>query len=199
MDRFELQRLKIAWLAAKESGDTQTQMQILREHPDAHEQLIDFIAAYSASGGSEPVDLDSPILPLTERAYVRVLDRAFPVQTAAAFANLSELRKSRNLSKVDVAKGLRLGVDVWNKFEEGAVELVSLSQRQLERLATFFQVGIDQFSTLLNDSQAISTLNRRQTAEAARNAQQGPQKQSFADAIARSKMPKEDKQFWLEQ
>lgn len=198
MDRFELQRLKMAWLAAKESGDMQAQMQILREHSNEGEQLIDFIAAYSATGGSEPVDMDASILPLTQRAYQSALNRAFPLQNVAAFANLSELRKSRNLSKVDVAKGLRLGVDVWSKFEEGAVELVSLSQRQVERLAAFFQVGIDQFGALLNDSQAATTLNRRQTAEAARVAKQGRQKQSFAEAIARSTMSKEDKQFWLE-
>lgn len=198
MNRFELQRLKMAWLAAKENGDTSAQIQILSEHPGEREQLIDFIAAYSATGGSEPVDIDASILPLTQSAYHSALDRAFPLQTVAAFVNLYELRKSRNLSKVDVAKGLRLGVDVWSKFEEGAVELVSLSQRQVERLATFFQVGIDQFSTLLNDSQAVTTLNRRQTAEAARNAKQGPNKQSFAEAITRSTMSKEDKQFWLE-
>ncbi|MBA2679338.1 MAG: helix-turn-helix transcriptional regulator [Ktedonobacteraceae bacterium] len=198
MDRFELQRLKMAWLAAKESGDTSAQTQILREHPGEREQLIDFIAAYSATGGSEPIDMDASMLPITQRAYQSALDRVFPLQTMAAFANLYELRKSRNLSKVEAAKGLRLGLDVWSKFEEGAVELVSLSQRQIERLATFFQVGIDQFGTLLDGSQAATTINRRQTAEAARNAKQGPQKQSFAEAIARSKMSKEDKQFWLE-
>lgn len=198
MNTPELQRLKMAWLAAKESGDTQAQMRILREHPTERELLIDFIAAYSATGGAEPVDLDAPILPLTQRAYQSVLDRVFAPQPAASFANLFELRKSHNLSKVDVAKGLRLSVDVWNKFEGGAVELVSLSQRQLERIATFFQVGVDQFSALLDASQPATTLNRRQTQEAARDAKQGLQKQSFAEAVARSTMSKEDKQFWLE-
>lgn len=196
MNTFELQRLKMAWLAAKESGDTQAQMQILREHPTEREQLIDFIAAYHATGGAEPIDIDAPILPLTQHAYQGVLDRIFAPQ--AAFANLAELRKSRNLSKVDVAKGLRLSVEVWNKFEVGAIELVSLSQRQVERITTFFQVGMDQFGALLDASQPTVTLNRRQTREAAREVKQGPQKQSFAEAIARSTMSKEDKQFWLE-
>lgn len=198
MNTFELQRLKMAWLAAKESGDTQAQMQILREHPTEREQLIDFIAAYHATGGAEPVDMDTSILPLTQRAYQGVLDRVFAPQAVAAFANLTELRKSRNLSKVDVAKGLRLSVEVWNKFEVGAVELVSLSQRQVERIATFFQIGFDQFGALLDASQPTVTLNRRQTREAAREVKQSPQKQSFAEAVARSTMSKEDKQFWLE-
>ncbi len=198
MNILELQRLKMAWLAAKESGDIQAQTRILREHPNEREQLIDFIAAYSATGGAEPVDLDAPMLPLTQRAYQSALDRAFAPQPVASFANLAELRKSRNLSKVDVAKGLRLSVDVWNKFEVGAVELVSLSQRQLERIATFFQIGADQFGALLDGSLPTMTLNRRQTQEAARDVKQGPQKQSFTEAIARSTMAKEDKQFWLE-
>ncbi len=198
MNTLELQRLKMAWLAAKESGDTQAQMQILHEHPTEREQLIDFIAAYHATGGTETVDMDVSILPLTQRAYQGALDRAFAPQAVASFANLAELRKSRNLSKVDVAKGLRLSVEVWNKFEVGAVELVSLSQRQLERIATFFQVGMDQFGALLDASQPVVTLNRRQTQEAARDTKQSPQKQSFVEAVTRSTMSKEDKQFWLE-
>ncbi len=101
------------------------------------------------------------------------------------------------MSKVDVAKGLRLTVEVWNKFESGAIELVSLSQRQLERLAMFFQVSVEQFTGLLDNSQPTLTLNCRQTRDAARH-EQGPQKQGFPEAIARSTMSQEDKDFWLE-
>ncbi len=208
MNTFELQRLKMAWLAAKESGDTQAQMRLLQEHSTEREALIDFIAAYHATGGAEPIDMDAPILPLAQRAYQSALKRVFEPQTApsatstpaefVAFANLAELRKGRNLSKIDVAKGLHLSVDVWNKFEAGAIELLSLSQRQLERIASFFQVHVDQFGTLLDASQPAITLNRRQTPAAARSSRQGPEKQSFAEAIARSTMSKEDKQFWLE-
>jgi len=125
------------------------------------------------------------------------LERVFAPQPA--FANLGELRKSRRLSKVDVASGLRLSVDVWNKFEAGAIELASLSRRQLERLASFFQIGAEQFGTLLNQSQPALTLNRRQTREASLHEQQGPKRQSFAEALARSTMSKEDQRFWLEE
>ncbi len=31
----ELQQLKMAWLAAREAGDTQTQVALLRDHPEA--------------------------------------------------------------------------------------------------------------------------------------------------------------------
>jgi hypothetical protein len=87
---------------------------------------------------------------------------------------------------------------VWNKFEVGAIEMVSLSQRQLERLAHFFQINVEQFGTLLNGSQPIMGMNRRQTRDASRNQRQGPQKQRFVEAIERSAMSKEDKSFWLE-
>jgi transcriptional regulator with XRE-family HTH domain len=196
MNTPELQRLKMAWLAAKEAGDTQTQFSLLRDHPGEQAALIDFIAAYHATGGAKPVAEDTPLLALTQRAYQKALERVFAPQVA--IANLGELRKQRNLSKVDAAKGLRLSVDVWNKFEEGAIELVSLSQRQMERLATFFQVSIDQFSNLLSNSQPAVTLNRRQTGEASRKEQQAPKKQSLAAAIARSTMSKEDQRFWLD-
>jgi len=197
MNTPELQRLKMAWLAAKETNDTQTQIRLLRDHPTEQEALIDFVAAYHATSRTdvENVAPDVPLLALTQRACQSTLERVFEPQLAVA--TLSELRKSRHLNKVEVAKGLHLGVDVWNKFEEGAIELVSLSQRQLQRLAEFFQVSVEQFGTLLDHSQPAFTMNRRQTREAA-DKEQGPRKQSFADAINRSTMSKEHKQLWLE-
>jgi transcriptional regulator with XRE-family HTH domain len=187
----------MAWLAAKEAGDTQTQMHLLRDHPTEQEALVDFIAAYHAIGraGVENMEPDTPLLALTQRAYQSALERVFEPQPA--MTTLGELRKIRHLNKVEVAKGLHLGIDVWNKFEEGAIELVSLSQRQLQRLAEFFQVSVEQFSTLLSHSQPAFTVNRRQTREAA-DKEQGPRKQSFDDAVNRSTMSKEDKQLWLE-
>ena len=194
----EIQQLKMAWLAAKEAGDTQTQMRLLRDHTEQQAELIDFIAAYTATAGAETAE---PLLPLTQRALQSALNRIFTSEMAATqvmVTSLSELRKSRQFSKLAVARGLRLSLDVWEKFEAGAIELVSLSQRQLERLAQFFQVSTEQFGTLLSNSQPTFTLNRRQTREGAHSEQQGPRKQSFAEAIARSTMSKEDKRFWME-
>jgi transcriptional regulator with XRE-family HTH domain len=200
MNTPELQQLKMAWLAAKEAGDTQTQLSLLRNHPGEQAALIDFIAAYHATNATAGTRLneeqDNELSALTQRACQTALERAFAPQLVAA--SLVELRKSRSMSKVDVAQGLRLSVDVWNKFESGAIELVSLGQRQLQRLANFFQVSTEQFSTLLSNSQPALSMNRRQTRDASHN-QQGPQKQSFIEAIERSTMSKEDKEFWLEQ
>jgi transcriptional regulator with XRE-family HTH domain len=197
MNTPELQRLKMAWLAAKETGDTSTQFSLLRDYPGEQAALIDFIAAYHATVGIQlEEEQANEISALTQRAYQRALERVFEPQSRAA--SLVELRKSRNMSKVDVAQGLRLSVDVWNKFEVGAIEMVSLSQRQLERLARFFQMSVEQFGTLLNGSQPSVGMNRRQTRNASRNQRQGPQKQSFVEAIERSTMSKEDKSFWLE-
>ncbi|HTK06772.1 MAG TPA: helix-turn-helix transcriptional regulator [Ktedonobacteraceae bacterium] len=195
MNTPELQSLKMAWLAAAEAGDTLGQQRILRDHPAEQEALIDFIAGYHATVGTDLADEVTP-LPLTQRAFQRALERTFVPQLA--LSTLVDLRKQRSLSKVDAARGLRMSVDVWNKFETGAIELVSLSQRQLDRLAQFFQISIDQFGSLLESSQPTISLNRRQNQEAARSEQQGPQRQSFADAVARSTMSKEEKQFWLE-
>jgi transcriptional regulator with XRE-family HTH domain len=195
MNTPELQRLKMEWLAAKEADDAESQRQLLLNHPGEQAALIDFIAGYYAT---EEIALEenATLLPLTQRASQIALEHVFAA--AAVAANLAELRKSRHLSKVDVAKGLRLSVDVWNKFEAGAIELVSLSQRQMERVAAYFQISVAQFSTLLNASQPAVSFNRRQTRNAARSEQQGPQRQSFADAVARSTMSQEDQRFWLD-
>jgi transcriptional regulator with XRE-family HTH domain len=195
MNTPELQRLKMEWLAARESGDAEAQRKLLLDHPGEQAALVDFMAGYYAT---ETVALEenATLLPLTQRAAQKALERVFVAPALAA--NLAELRRNRHLSKVDVAKGLRLTVDVWNKFESGAIELVSLSTRQLDRLAAYFQVNVEQFSTLLNSSRPSVSFNRRQTREAARSEQQSLQKQSFTDAIARSTMSQEDQRFWLD-
>jgi transcriptional regulator with XRE-family HTH domain len=195
MKTSELQQLKMAWLAAKDSGDTQAQITLLRDHPEAQAALIDFIAAYHATAIEEIDALETAPLPLTQRAAQTALERFFDQQIAAT--SLQELRAQRGLSMVNAARGLRLSVDVWKKFESGAIELLSLSELQLARLASFFHVSVEQFGAMLNNSQPALTLNRRQTSTAARSKQQSPKKQSFAEAIEKSAMAGEEKRYWL--
>ena len=196
MNASELQKLKMAWIAAKENGDTQAQITLLRDHPEAQAALIDFIAAYHATAIEETHAIETASLPLTQRAAQIALERVFDRQTAAI--SLQELRMQQGLSMVNAARGLRLSVDVWKKFESGAIELLSLSELQLARLASFFQVSVEQFGAMLNNSQPALTLNRRQTSIAARSKQQSPKKQSFAEAIEKSAMTREEKRYWLE-
>lgn len=198
----ELQQLKMAWLAAEEAGDRHAQVALLRDHPEAQDELVDFIAAYRMSG---PAGSETAPLPMTQRAIATALDRVFAPQGAARVdaEDLRDLRAKQGLSLVQAARGLRLGVDVWKKFEDGLIDLVSLSERQLARLAQFFHVSADQFSGLLLQSQPIPTLDRRQTAQAAQaastsqKAQQAPAKQSFAEAIEKSAMSQEERAEWL--
>lgn len=199
MNNLELQQLKMAWIAARESGNTQAQIQLLHDHPEAQEALSDFIVAYAATSRADTQEAaaTTALLPLTQRAMQTALGRVFDNQLAAP--NLTELRTRRGLSLLSTARGLRLGADVWKKFEQGAIELVSLSERQLERLATFFDVSAEQFGLILNNSQPQMTINRRQNAGAARSEQQSPKKQSFAEALAKSSMSREEKKMWLEE
>ena len=190
-----IQQLKMAWLVAKEAGDTQAQLALLRDHPAEQAELIDFIAAYRATDVPGPDALHTPLSPMTQRATQAALERVLGDSLVAA--SLRELRMQRGLSMANAARGLRLGVDVWKKFEDGAIELVSLGERQLERLAAFFRVSTGQFGAMLNNSQPTLALNRRQISSAARS-QQGPKKQSFAEAIDKSTMTKEEKRYWLE-
>ena len=195
MNNDELQHLKMAWLAAEEARDKESQLALLRDHPDAQESLIDFIAAYHITEPGEENVLQVEILPLTQRAFATTLDRVF--SPSMAQGGLRQLREHTGLSLVETARGLRLGIDVWKKFEDGVIELVSLSERQLERLANFFHVGVEQFGTMLNNSQPIPTLDRRQTAQAARNTFSQQKKQSFAEAVKKSTMSREEKKDWL--
>lgn len=204
MNTYELQQLKMAWIAAKEAGDTQAQVTLLRDHPDAQAALSDFIAAYRATDIADGTGLETmqaiqpTLLPLVQRARQAALQRVFNTQPQEEAATLQQLRTQRGLTMVATAKGLRLGVDVWKKVESGTIELVSLSEKQLERFAHFFSVNAEQFRTLLSNSQPTIALNRRQTSTAARNEQQSPRKQSFAEAIQNSTMSKEEKRSWLE-
>ena len=195
MNNDELQQLKMAWLAAEEAGDKDRQLALLRDYPDAQEPLIDFIAAYHITEPGEENAQQVEILPLTRRAFATTLERIF--SPSMAQGGLRQLREEVGLSLVETAHGLRLGIDVWKKFEDGVIELVSLSERQLVRLADFFHVGVEQFGNMLNNSQPIPTLDRRQTAQAARNTLNKQKKQSFAEAVKKSTMSKEEKKEWL--
>jgi transcriptional regulator with XRE-family HTH domain len=206
MTKEELQRLKIAWLAARDAGDTQQQLHILQDHPDYQNDLIDFIAAYHASGGAqadvaEMAEEQSPALELlAQRALRRAMQQVFP--PSLTVKTLAELRKAANLRKTAVASGLRLSMSVWDKLERGAIAASSLSQRQLERLATFFQISAEQFATLLDNSRPLDPVYRRQTRTAARNMQHKSAQaggENFADAINKSDMTEEDKRFWQEE
>jgi len=195
MNNDELQQLKVAWLAAEEAGDKDRQLALLRDHPDAQEPLIDFIAAYHITEPGEENAQQVEILPLTQRALATTLERVF--SPSLAQGGLRQLREQTGLSLVETARGLHLGIDVWKKFEDGVIELVSLSERQLVRLANFFHVGVEQFGTMLNISQPIPTLDRRQTAQAARNTLNKQKKQSFAEAVKKSTMSRDEKKEWL--
>jgi transcriptional regulator with XRE-family HTH domain len=195
MDNDELLQIKMAWVAAEEAGDKQAQFALLRDHPNAQDALTDFVAAYRITEPGVQETQQAELLPLTQRAYATALERVFGATLAAA--DLRELRTQKRLSLAEAARGLHLGVDVWKKFEDGVIELLSLSEQQLARLAHFFQVSTEQFGTLLNNSQPTFTLNRRQTAQAARSSQNKPKKQGFAEALEKSSMSKQEKQEWL--
>jgi len=195
MNDDNVQHVKMAWLAAEEAGDREKQLELLRDHPDAQEQLIDFIAAYRITETREENALQVEMLPLTQRAFEITLEQVF--HSSLAQGGLRQLREQAGLSLVETARGLRLGIDVWKKFEDGVIELISLSERQLERLANFFHVGVEQFGAMLNNSQPVPTLDRRQTAQAARNTLSQQKKQSFAEAVKKSTMSREEKKEWL--
>ena len=131
----ELQQLKMAWLAAEEAGDKEQQIALLRDHPTMQESLIDFIAAYRAAEPSEDDTRQDEILMVTKRGFTTSLERVFKPSTVEG--GLRQLRERKGLSLVETARGLKLGIDVWKKFEDGVIELVSLSQRQLEHLHLF--------------------------------------------------------------
>lgn len=195
MNNDELQQLKMAWLDAEDAGDKERQLALLRDHPNAQESLIDFIAAYHITEPGEENVQEVEILPLTQRALAHTLERVF--SPSMVQGGLRQMREQMGLSLVETAHGLRLGIDVWKKFEDGVIEFVSLSERQLERLANFFHVGADQFASLLNNSQPVPTLDRRQTAQASRNTLAQQKKQSFAEAVKKSSMSREEKKEWL--
>ncbi|HEV7236556.1 MAG TPA: hypothetical protein VGN15_10275, partial [Ktedonobacteraceae bacterium] len=122
MNTYDLQQLKMAWIAAKEAGDTQAQVILLRDHPSAQAELSTFIAAYHATDVAESSAMPSlqpALLPMLQRASQTALERVFTTQPQPT--TLQELRTQRGLTMVAAAKGLRLGVDVWKKVESGAI------------------------------------------------------------------------------
>lgn len=108
------------------------------------------------------------------------------------YANLTELRVEHGWSKVEAARSLGLGVDVWDKLEQGVILVESLTSGQLARLATGFDVNAGLFIELLTQSRPRPPgMCRRPGA-----ANGAPPIQSFATALARSGMSAPDKRLW---
>jgi transcriptional regulator with XRE-family HTH domain len=105
--------------------------------------------------------------------------------------NLSALRVERGWSKVEVARSLRLGADVWDKLEQGAIPAESLTGGQAARLAEALTVSADLFLALLKESRPRPPSVCRRFGAIA-----GPPMQSFATALARSGMNAKDKRYW---
>src|SRR5258708_768755 len=121
MDNNELRQIKMAWLDAEEAGGKQAQINLLRDHPEAQDALIDFIAAYRITEPGVADAQQADLLPLTQRAYARALERVF----SSTVASLRDLRTQKGLSLAGAARGLHLGVDVWKKFEDRSEEHTS--------------------------------------------------------------------------
>src|SRR5437660_12715139 len=118
MNTTELQQLKMAWITAKEKGDIETQVMLLRDHPEARAALIDFIAAYHATIMDETDTTENSLLPLTQRASQAALERVFDRQAVAA--DLQKLRAQRGLTMVSAVRVWRLSVVEWNNIEIGS-------------------------------------------------------------------------------
>src|SRR5258708_1182183 len=127
MNRSELQQLKLAWIVAKEANDTHTQVTLLRDHPEGQADLIDFIAAYSATNiDAAETEEQTALFPLTQRATQAALEPVFPPHPLAPNPHQFHAQQAASKGK------------------------------------------------------------------------QSPKKQSFAEAIEKSTMNKDDKGFWLE-
>jgi hypothetical protein len=108
---------------------------------------------------------------------------------------LAQLRRARELSKKTIASTLRLSVDVWHKLENGAILLETLSSDCLNTLAQGLQITREELLRLLTHKHASTQNSMCYTT---RRPVLLPEPQSFATAITRSSMSREDKQYWLQ-
>src|SRR5260370_17436977 len=124
MNNNELQRIKMAWLAAEEVGDKQIQLALLLDNPEAQEALIDFIATYRFT---DPVEADAQqaaLLPLTQRAYATALERVLGPSFLPA--DLRQLRVQKGLSLAEAATRLHMRVDVSQTLVHRFIDLLHL-------------------------------------------------------------------------
>src|SRR5260370_41528416 len=121
MNNDELQQLKVAWLAAEEAGDKERQLALLRDHPDAQESLIDFIAAYRITESREENAQQIEILPLTQRAFASTLERVF--SPSVARGGLRQLREQTGQSLGETGRGFKPRIDWWKKIGERGIEV----------------------------------------------------------------------------
>jgi transcriptional regulator with XRE-family HTH domain len=193
-----LMQAKMELVAALESGGAPAMMAQLHRQVRHQGDLAEFAAALLATTPLPNEEALVPqYLPLAERATQRAL--AAVAAAPAGALTLSAVRRARGLSPAQVARQLKLGVDVLDKLEKGRIVAASVPGRLLDELAALLDISARQVRACLDVvAPATAPALRRQRTVAPRAGQETAAAQTFADAVRRSPgMSEAQREEWL--
>ncbi len=167
----------------------------LRRYPALSDDIITFVLALRVFDGPD-VALDGAAEAAIDRGMARGIAGALAVTPAQAWG-LREALKAASLTKAALARRLRLGLDVVDKFIQGQIDLATVPQRFFEELAGALKTQPEQALAWARQSTPVRPAHLRAEAGAPTEAAAG---ESFADAITRSptaSMSADERAYWL--
>ena len=183
-------------LAYERGADGPLVQEWLRSYPALSDDIITFVLALRAFDGPDVV-LDAPLEAAIDRGMARGLAAAKATAPARAWG-LREALKSANVTKTALARQLRLGLDVVDKFIQGQIQLATVPQRFFAELADALHTQPEVALAWAQHSTSVRPAHLRADAEV--NAEVAAS-ESFAEAIAHSpaaSMSAADRAQWLE-
>ncbi|MBA3825638.1 MAG: hypothetical protein H0X24_17290 [Ktedonobacterales bacterium] len=182
-------------LAYERGTDAALVREWLGRYPVLSDDIITFVLALRVLDGPD-VALEGNLEAAIDRGMARGVASAVAATPTRAWG-LREALKSANLTKSALARQLRLGLDVVDKFVQGQINLATVPQRFFAELATALDTQPELAFAWAQHSTGVRPANLR--AEAGMH-DEAPAVESFADAIAHSpaaNMSADARTYWL--
>jgi hypothetical protein len=182
-------------LAYEQGTEAALVQEWLRRYPVLSDDIITFVLALRVFDGPD-VALDGTLEAAVDRGMARGVASAVATAPARAWG-LREALKGANMTKAALARQLRLGMDVVDKFVQGQIDLVTVPQRFFAELAAALQTQPEMALAYAQQSTRVRPAHLR--AEAGMH-DDAPAAESFAEAIQRSpaaSMGADARAYWL--
>lgn len=182
-------------LAYEQGTDAALVQDWLRRYPALSDDIITFVLALRVFDGPD-VALSGTLEAAIDRGVARGMAAALATAPARA-QGLREALRAANLTKSALARQLRLGLDVLEKFVQGQIDLATVPQRFFGELAQALGTQPEMALAYAQQSTRVRPANLR--AEAGAD-EEPVSAESFADAIERSpaaNMNADARSYWL--
>jgi hypothetical protein len=190
--------MQVALIEAHNEGQELALVQnYLRQYPALRDEIAEFMLALAVFDGPDPVP-DPELEGIVARGLARGKAMAQAVAATPALT-LREAMAARGVKKTQLARALRLGMDVLDRLVQGGIDLATVPARLFTQVGDALQASADEVRAWAEHSVPVQPQFRRGQAQTPSAAKAN--RQSFADAVHQSpaaNMSEADRALWLQ-